>query len=490
MSLGGGKNTALNTAVKALVASGVSTIVAAGNSNRDACSYSPASEPDAITVGATTKSDKRASFSNYGQCVDIFAPGSSITAPWIGSNTALRTISGTSMASPHVCGAAALYLGQDSNLSPNDILQKMLDDSIDGTITNVGSGSPNKFLYVAADQGQECDITERYAIKRLSKSIGCLPVVVRGKETMFYLPSESSSLEKPNLKGEGNFTHHELRANKCGGHLASILNKDELDLVISLLPTSHQVWLGGSSISTCTNEDFKECWEWSDGSTFEYDAWHDGQPIRNITQMHTKLKNTSLRTSNYSETNRAVYILPFSDLYQLQNFNLPICDKGRTLQPTLVPSISPSMTRATTTTPTSFGPTPSSSGTDEPTGGDGTKPPTPAPTPAISCDGENKVQCKQLKECCVFGEKKIVGKCEPKKSKYKKNCGQFDAEDTCLNESEGNCMWDGKCTHRCDGLAKKDCKKVKNPEDNNLKMCKAKMLPNPCKGCQSKTTCG
>ena len=110
-------------------------------------------------------------------------------------------------------------------------------------------------------------------------------------------------------------------------------------------------------------------------------------------------------------------------------------------------------------------------------------------TPAISCDGKNKAQCKKLKEFCVFGKNKIPGKCEPKKSKYKKDCGQFDAEDTCDNDSGGNCMWDGECTHKCDGLAKKDCKKVKNSDDTK-KMCKVKMLSNPCKGCQSKTTCG
>ena len=116
-------------------------------------------------------------------------------------------------------------------------------------------------------------------------------------------------------------------------------------------------------------------------------------------------------------------------------------------------------------------------------------PPTPVPTPAISCDGKNKVQCKKLKEFCVFGKNKIPGKCEPKKSKYKKDCGQFDAKDTCDNDSGGNCMWDGECTHKCDGLAKKDCKKAKNSDDTK-KMCKVKMLSNPCKGCQSKTTCG
>ena len=100
MSLGGGKSTQVNTAVNNAVAAGVTVVVAAGNSNADACNYSPASAGNAITVGATTSAEATASYSNYGSCVDLWAPGSSIKAAWIGSDTATRTISGTSMASP------------------------------------------------------------------------------------------------------------------------------------------------------------------------------------------------------------------------------------------------------------------------------------------------------------------------------------------------------------------------------------------------------
>merc|ERR1711937_995785 len=110
MSLGGGFSQSLNTAVKNPHEDGVLTAVAAGNDNGDACTKSPASEPAVITVGSTTNSDARSSFSNYGTCLDIFAPGSGITAAWIGSDTATNTISGTSMASPHVCGGVALLL--------------------------------------------------------------------------------------------------------------------------------------------------------------------------------------------------------------------------------------------------------------------------------------------------------------------------------------------------------------------------------------------
>jgi len=120
LSLGGGFSAALNTAVTNAMKAGLFTVVAAGNSNADACNYSPSSAKDVITVGSSDSSpsqtDVRSYFSNYGSCTDIFAPGSDIAGAWIGSNTATRTISGTSMASPHVCGVAALILGTNPNV--------------------------------------------------------------------------------------------------------------------------------------------------------------------------------------------------------------------------------------------------------------------------------------------------------------------------------------------------------------------------------------
>jgi len=150
MSLGGGKSVSVNTAIKNLVASGVTTVVAAGNNDGDACDKSPASELSAITVGSTNRRDMRSPFSNWGKCVDIFAPGSDITAPWIGNNDATITISGTSMASPHVCGGVALYLGKDPSLSPSDVADMLLKESIADTINDVRTGSPNQFLYVGS----------------------------------------------------------------------------------------------------------------------------------------------------------------------------------------------------------------------------------------------------------------------------------------------------------------------------------------------------
>jgi subtilisin family serine protease len=146
MSLGGGKSTAVNAAVAAAVASGVTMVVAAGNSSADACNYSPASEPSAITVGATTSTDTRASYSNYGACVDIFAPGSSITSAWHTTSDATNTISGTSMASPHVTGVAALALATtvaNGTVSSAAIASFITSNASVDKVLSPGTGSPN-----------------------------------------------------------------------------------------------------------------------------------------------------------------------------------------------------------------------------------------------------------------------------------------------------------------------------------------------------------
>ena len=148
MSLGGGYSAALNTAVDRVVADGVTVVVAAGNENADACRRSPASAASAITVGATTSSDTRASYSNVGPCLDLFAPGSSIVSAWIGGSQSINTLSGTSMASPHVAGAAAAFLSAWPAASPSAVASGVLSSATVNVVSDGGGGSPNGLLYV------------------------------------------------------------------------------------------------------------------------------------------------------------------------------------------------------------------------------------------------------------------------------------------------------------------------------------------------------
>jgi subtilisin family serine protease len=147
MSLGGGVSSALDTAVNNLSNAGVTIAVAAGNSNTNACNSSPARAANAITVGSTTTTDARSSFSNFGTCLDIFAPGSGILSAWFSSNTATATLSGTSMASPHVAGVAALYKQANPSASATTIRNAIVNNATTNVVTNAGTGSPNRLLY-------------------------------------------------------------------------------------------------------------------------------------------------------------------------------------------------------------------------------------------------------------------------------------------------------------------------------------------------------
>jgi subtilisin family serine protease len=147
MSLGGGISSALDTAVTNSINDGVTYSIAAGNDNADACNTSPARVASAITVGATTISDARASFSNFGTCLDIFAPGNNITSSWNTSDTATNTISGTSMATPHVTGVAALFLETNPTASPATVTAAIVNNSTLNHVTSAGTGSPNRLLF-------------------------------------------------------------------------------------------------------------------------------------------------------------------------------------------------------------------------------------------------------------------------------------------------------------------------------------------------------
>ncbi|MEU6208948.1 S8 family peptidase [Streptomyces sp. NPDC047023] len=150
MSLGGGADSALDAAVRNSIASGITYAVAAGNESANASTKSPARVTEAITVGATNSADGRAGYSNYGSALDLFAPGSSITSAWNTGDYATNTIDGTSMATPHVAGAAAVYLSQNPASTPEQVGTALIGSSTPNLVTGGGTGSPNRLLHVTA----------------------------------------------------------------------------------------------------------------------------------------------------------------------------------------------------------------------------------------------------------------------------------------------------------------------------------------------------
>ncbi len=158
MSLGGAASAALDTAVQNAINDGVTFGVAAGNNGgligdltgqSNACNSSPARVPAALTVGATDAADNRASYSNSGKCLDLFAPGSGITSDWYDSPTATNTISGTSMATPHVVGVAVLFLSTAPGSTPAQVATQIVGTATNGVVKNPGTGSPNKLLFTS-----------------------------------------------------------------------------------------------------------------------------------------------------------------------------------------------------------------------------------------------------------------------------------------------------------------------------------------------------
>ncbi|OOQ85679.1 Alkaline protease 2 [Penicillium brasilianum] len=177
MSLGGGSSRTLDLAVNAAVDAGIHFAVAAGNDNADACNYSPAAAEKAVTVGASTLADERAYFSNYGKCTDIFAPGLNILSTWIGSKYAVNTISGTSMASPHIAGLLAYYVSlqpsSDSAFAVEEITPKKLKNALitvatSGALTDIPSDTPNLLAWNGGGSSNYTDILAKGGYKAAS----------------------------------------------------------------------------------------------------------------------------------------------------------------------------------------------------------------------------------------------------------------------------------------------------------------------------------
>ncbi len=151
MSIGGTPSHALDAAVIRIVASGITFTVAAGNDGKDACTGSPASVPQAVTVGATDAADRHAPFSDHGPCVDLSAPGVGITSAWKDTTTATARASGTSMAAPHVAGAAALILARGTARTPAEVSETLLRSAVPGRITGLPADTPNLLLHTPTD---------------------------------------------------------------------------------------------------------------------------------------------------------------------------------------------------------------------------------------------------------------------------------------------------------------------------------------------------
>ncbi|HET8681561.1 MAG TPA: S8 family serine peptidase [Micromonosporaceae bacterium] len=156
LTVGGGANTTFDNAVRNSIASGVSYVVAAGASNSDACNFSPARVAEAVTVSTTDQTDTKASFANFGPCLDIFAPGVSITSTWYISDTATATLSGTSMSAAHVGGAAALLLNANPTWTPAQVAAGLVANATLGVVNNPGVGSPNRLLFAGAAPPDPC----------------------------------------------------------------------------------------------------------------------------------------------------------------------------------------------------------------------------------------------------------------------------------------------------------------------------------------------
>ena len=250
MSLGGGASQAVDDAVTRSIADGVTYAIAAGNSNADACGFSPARTPNAITVGATTNTDARASFSNIGTCVDIFAPGQNITSSWIGSNTATNTISGTSMATPHVAGAAAVYLQSNPSATPAQVTSYLTSQATSGAVGRPGRGLAEQAALLAARRrhprpGPDADAVP---VPTPSPSPDPTPSPSPG-------PNCGGTLSQGNLSGTGATRQYAAYDSPAGLQKGCLTGPSGVDFDLYLYKWSGSYWyVVASSLGPTANE--------------------------------------------------------------------------------------------------------------------------------------------------------------------------------------------------------------------------------------------
>jgi subtilisin family serine protease len=247
MSLGGAASTALDQAVSNAIAAGVTFAVAAGNSNADACNTSPSRTPEAITVGASTRYDERASFSNRGRCLDLFAPGHEIQSAYIGNDTATRSLSGTSMASPHVAGAAALYLEDHRNATPAQVAAVLATKATADVLSNPGNNSPNKLLYVGAEPAPvEPPIDPSPTVEPTVTPTATLPVEPTAEPTALPTPT---SAPQPGALRNGNFeAGEEGWQSESAGSYDLICGPSNCGAGLDPHGGDYLAWLGGANL--------------------------------------------------------------------------------------------------------------------------------------------------------------------------------------------------------------------------------------------------
>lgn len=213
LSIGGGASSSVDTAVANLVADGVTVSVAAGNSNVDACTTSPARAASALTVGASNKSDYRSSFSNWGTCLDMFAPGETITSAGISTTTSLVNMSGTSMAAPHVAGAAAIYLSQKTSAQPAEVIDALVTGATTGVVLSAGTGSPNRLLYA---NPTALTVTEPIVEEPVSEPVATVPDAPGNVQATAGRKSVTASWTVP-ADGGSAITSYTVRAHLTSG---------------------------------------------------------------------------------------------------------------------------------------------------------------------------------------------------------------------------------------------------------------------------------